>query len=66
MHSPDIHITDVMEDSDGSLLVLDTGGWFRIGYPSSLMAKADVLGAVCRVIPDKKMERPAATELPIR
>src|SRR5262249_23004524 len=26
--SPDFHPTDVLEDADGSLLVLDTGGWF--------------------------------------
>lgn len=49
LHDPDIHLTDVMEDRDGSLLVLDTGGWFRLGCPSSLMAKPDVEGAVYRV-----------------
>src|SRR5262249_5933377 len=27
---PDFHPTDVLEDADGSLLVIDTGGWFRI------------------------------------
>ena len=50
LHNPDIHLTDVMEDPrDGSLLLLDTGGWFRIGCPSSLMAKSDLLGAVYRI-----------------
>ncbi|WP_395750772.1 PVC-type heme-binding CxxCH protein [Prosthecobacter sp.] len=49
LHNPDIHLTDVMEDADGSLLLLDTGGWFRIGCPSSLMAKSDLLGAVYRI-----------------
>ncbi|MBN8421175.1 MAG: c-type cytochrome [Verrucomicrobia bacterium] len=50
LHSPDIHLTDVMEDPrDGSLLLIDTGGWFRIGCPSSLMAKSDLLGAVYRI-----------------
>lgn len=50
LHSPDIHFTDVMEDPrDGSLLVVDTGGWFRIGCPSSLMAKPDIAGAIYRV-----------------
>lgn len=49
-NNPDIHFTDVIEDpSDGSLLVIDTGGWFRIGCPSSLMAKPDVAGAVYRI-----------------
>lgn len=52
LHNPDIHLTDVMEDPrDGSLLLLDTGGWFRIGCPASLMAKSDLLGAVYRVVP---------------
>lgn len=47
--SPDIHLTDVIEDHDGSLLLLNTGGWFRNGCPSSLLAKPDVMGAVYRV-----------------
>jgi putative heme-binding domain-containing protein len=29
--SEHFHPTDVLEDADGSLLVVDTGGWFRIG-----------------------------------
>jgi putative membrane-bound dehydrogenase-like protein len=54
LHNPDIHLTDVMEDPrDGSLLLLDTGGWFRIGCPSSLLAKSDLLGAVYRIKPGK-------------
>jgi putative heme-binding domain-containing protein len=50
LHDPDVHFTDVIEDRrDGSLLVINTGGWFRIGCPSSLMAKPDVMGAIYRV-----------------
>ena len=60
IHDPDVHLTDVIEDRDGSLLVLDTGGWFRIGCPSGLMAKPDVLGAVYRVRPAKPGKVPAA------
>lgn len=45
----DFHPTDVLEDADGSLLVLDTGGWYRICCPSSQLAKPDVLGAVYRI-----------------
>lgn len=57
--SPDIHLTDVMEDPrDGSLLLLDTGGWFRIGCPSSLMAKSDILGAIYRIKPKKPHTAP--------
>ncbi len=49
LRNPDAHLTDVLEDRDGSLLVVDTGGWFRIGCPSSMMAKPDVAGAIYRV-----------------
>jgi len=59
MHDPDIHFTDVLEDSDGSLLVVDTGGWFRIGCPSSLMAKPDIKGAIYRVKRDTAAASPA-------
>ena len=47
--APDVHFTDVIEDRKGNLLVIDTGGWFRIGCPSSLMAKPEAKGAVYRV-----------------
>jgi putative membrane-bound dehydrogenase-like protein len=46
---PDFHPTDVLEDADGSLLVIDTGGWFRIGCPTSRIAKPEVQGAIYRV-----------------
>lgn len=45
----DVHFTDVLEDADGSLLVIDTGGWFRIGCPTSQLAKPDVHGAIYRI-----------------
>ncbi len=45
----DFHPTDVLEDADGSLLVINTGGWFRIGCPVSEIAKPDVMGAIYRV-----------------
>ncbi|WP_425615801.1 PVC-type heme-binding CxxCH protein [Anatilimnocola sp. NA78] len=47
--SGDSHPTDVLQDADGSLLVIDTGGWFRIGCPTSQIAKPDVLGSIYRV-----------------
>ncbi len=46
---PDVHPTDVFEDADGSLLVIDTGGWFRIGCPTSQIAKPEIPGAIYRV-----------------
>jgi putative membrane-bound dehydrogenase-like protein len=47
--SDDFHPTDVLEDADGSLLVIDTGGWFRIGCPTSQIAKPNILGAIYRI-----------------
>lgn len=47
--NPDFHPTDVLEDADGSLLVVDTGGWFRIGCPTSQIAKPEIKGAIYRI-----------------
>ncbi|GIW88351.1 MAG: hypothetical protein KatS3mg108_2675 [Isosphaeraceae bacterium] len=49
--SPDVdfHPTDVLEDADGSLLVVDTGGWYKLCCPTSQLHKPDVLGAIYRV-----------------
>ncbi|QDU97180.1 PVC-type heme-binding CxxCH protein [Lignipirellula cremea] len=47
--SRDFHPTDVLEDADGSVLVIDTGGWFRIGCPQSQIAKSDIHGAIYRI-----------------
>ncbi len=47
--NPDVHFTDVLEDADGSVLVVDTGGWFRNGCPTSQIAKPNVLGAIYRI-----------------
>jgi putative heme-binding domain-containing protein len=58
--SDDFHPTDVLEDADGSLLVVDTGGWFRIGCPVSQIAKPHILGGIYRVrkTDAKKVEDP--------
>jgi putative heme-binding domain-containing protein len=47
--SLDFHPTDVIEDADGSLLVIDTGGWYKLCCPTSQLHKPDVLGAIYRV-----------------
>ncbi|MCA8995438.1 MAG: HEAT repeat domain-containing protein, partial [Planctomycetaceae bacterium] len=46
---PDFHPTDILEDADGSLLLIDTGGWFRIGCPTSQIEKPDILGGIYRI-----------------
>jgi len=45
----DFHPTDVLEDADGSLVVVDTGGWYKLCCPTSQLWKPDVLGAIYRV-----------------
>jgi putative membrane-bound dehydrogenase-like protein len=45
----DFHPTDVLEDADGSLLVIDTGGWYKLCCPTSQLRKPDVLGGIYRV-----------------
>lgn len=47
--SRDFHPTDVLEDADGSLLVIDTGGWFYRGCPTSQLSKPEVLGGIYRI-----------------
>jgi putative membrane-bound dehydrogenase-like protein len=45
----DFHPTDVLEDADGSLLIIDTGGWYKLCCPTSQLARPDVLGGIYRV-----------------
>jgi putative membrane-bound dehydrogenase-like protein len=45
----DFHPTDVIEDADGSLLIIDTGGWYKLCCPTSQLVKPDVTGAIYRV-----------------
>ena len=45
----DFHPTDIIEDADGSLLVIDTGGWYKLCCPTSQLHKPDILGAVYRI-----------------
>ena len=45
----DFHPTDVIEDADGSLVVVDTGPWYKLCCPTSQLAKPEVLGGIYRV-----------------
>ena len=47
--SPYVHFTDVMEDADGSLLVIDTGGWFLYGCPTSAISRPEIKGGIYRI-----------------
>jgi putative membrane-bound dehydrogenase-like protein len=46
---PDFHPTDVTEDADGSLLVVETGAWYLHSCPVSRIAKPEYKGAIYRV-----------------
>jgi putative membrane-bound dehydrogenase-like protein len=61
----DFHPTDVIEDADGSLLVIDTGGWYKLCCPSSHFHKPDILGAIYRIRKNdaKKVEDPRGLTL---
>lgn len=54
----DFHPTDVLEDPDGSVIVVDTGGWFKLCCPTSQLEKADVLGGIYRI--RRRNRRPPA------
>jgi len=69
----DFHPTDVLEDADGSLIICDTGGWYKLCCPTSQLSKPDVLGAIYRVRPANrnKLDDPRGlkirwSELPAR
>ncbi|MCA9262839.1 MAG: c-type cytochrome [Planctomycetales bacterium] len=47
----DFHPTDVIEDGDGSLLIVNTGGWYKLCCPTSQLWKPDVLGGIYRLRP---------------
>jgi putative membrane-bound dehydrogenase-like protein len=55
----DFHPTDVLMDADGSLLVIDTGGWYKLCCPTSQLWKPDVLGGIYRV---RRVNAPAPVD----
>ena len=46
---PDFHPTDVLEDADGSLLVIDTGGWYVDQCPLSRISRPEFRGGIYRI-----------------
>jgi putative membrane-bound dehydrogenase-like protein len=45
----DFHPTDVLEDGDGSLLIVDTGGWYDLCCPSSRVDQQAASGGIYRL-----------------
>lgn len=51
LSSPNIDFrpADILEDADGSLLLIDTGGWLSWGCPHSKTSKPEIKGAIYRI-----------------
>ena len=48
----DFHPTDVLLDDDGSLIVVDTGGWYDLCCPTSRVDQKTAPGGIYRLWPD--------------
>lgn len=57
---PDFHPTQLIQAADGSMLLVDTGGWFRNGCPTSQMEKPSIHGGIYRI---RKKEQSAKVKL---
>jgi putative membrane-bound dehydrogenase-like protein len=55
---PDFRPSDVLEDADGSLLVVDTGSWYVQHCPTGRMRTTAASGAIYRVRPQSSAAAP--------
>jgi putative heme-binding domain-containing protein len=46
---PDVHFSDVLEDRDGSLLLVDTGSWYVQHCPTGRIRQAPARGGIYRI-----------------
>jgi putative heme-binding domain-containing protein len=46
---PDFHPSDVLEDADGSLLVIDTGAWYLQHCPTGRIRESGARGGIYRI-----------------
>lgn len=60
---PDFHPTQLVSAPDGSLILVDTGGWFRNGCPTSQVAKPQVQGGIYRI---RRASQPAKVSYAIK
>lgn len=56
---PEFHPTDVVEDADGSLLVIDTGHWFGVCNRTSKRGVPQVKGGIYRI---RKKDAPVVVD----
>ncbi|MEY4566813.1 MAG: hypothetical protein RLY14_1783, partial [Planctomycetota bacterium] len=45
----EFHPTDILNDADGSLLAIDTGGWYRLCCPTSHLDQSVAEGGIYRI-----------------
>ena len=45
----EFHPTDILHDADGSLLAIDTGGWYRLCCPTSHLDQSVAEGGIYRI-----------------
>jgi putative heme-binding domain-containing protein len=57
---PDFHPSDVLEEADGSLLVIDTGGWYVQHCPTGKIRDSRAPGGIYRVRRKDKQPAPPA------
>jgi putative membrane-bound dehydrogenase-like protein len=60
---PDFHPTQLVAAADGSIILVDTGGWFRNGCPTSQVAKPQVQGGIYRI---RKTTQPKKGDFAVR
>ncbi len=59
----DFHPTDIIEARDGSLLVIDTGGWYNLCCPSSHVDQSIAMGGIYRLT--SKTTRQVKAQTPV-
>ncbi len=58
----DFHPTDILEDADGSLLIVDTGGWYDLCCPTSRIDQKTASGGVYRLRRQAQTSNPPRSE----
>jgi putative membrane-bound dehydrogenase-like protein len=59
---PDFHPSDVLQDRDGSLLVIDTGSWYTQHCPTGRIRNSPATGGIYRVRWTRGASGPAASD----
>lgn len=62
----DFHPTDVLQDLNGSLIVVDTGGWYDLCCPSSRVDQELAAGGIYRLTPPHILLHHEASQEPQR